>query len=58
MIVASASGTLVAGILGLAAYNYRKLDVGRDTLVPALTWAAITGIFVALVPRASLRSEA
>ena len=39
--------TLVAGILGLAAYNYRKLDVGRDTLVPALTWAAITGIFVA-----------
>ena len=39
--------TLVAGILGLAAYNYRKLDVGRETLVPALIWAAITGIFVA-----------
>ncbi|NHF74201.1 DMT family transporter [Paracoccus xiamenensis] len=39
--------TLVAGILGLAAYNYRKLDVGRETLVPALTWAAITGVFVA-----------
>lgn len=39
--------TLVAGILGLAAYNYRKLDVGRETLVPALSWAAITGVFVA-----------
>ncbi|MBA4491959.1 DMT family transporter [Paracoccus sp. S1E-3] len=39
--------TLVAGILGLAAYNYRKLDVGRETLIPALIWAVITGIFVA-----------
>ncbi len=39
--------TLVAGILGLAAYNYRRLDVGRETLVPALIWAAITGVFVA-----------
>ncbi len=39
--------TLVAGILGLALYNYRKLEVGRDTLVPALIWAAITGVFVA-----------
>ncbi|SDE35692.1 Permease of the drug/metabolite transporter (DMT) superfamily [Paracoccus isoporae] len=39
--------TLVAGILGLAVYNYRKLEVGRETLIPALGWALITGVFVA-----------
>jgi len=40
-------GVLVAGILGLAAYNYAKLDSGRDTLVPALTLAVMTGFMVA-----------
>lgn len=40
-------GVLVAGILGLAAYNYSKLDSGRDTLVPALTLAVMTGFMVA-----------
>ncbi|MFV0408269.1 MAG: EamA family transporter [Paracoccus sp. (in: a-proteobacteria)] len=40
-------GVLVAGILGLGVYNYRKLDIGRETLIPALIWAVITGIFVA-----------
>ncbi|WBU57064.1 DMT family transporter [Paracoccus sediminicola] len=40
-------GILVAGILGLGYYNYRKLDVGRETLIPALSWAVLTGVFVA-----------
>lgn len=40
--------TLVCGIFGLAAYNYRKLTVGRDTLLPALGWALLTGGMVAL----------
>ena len=39
--------TLSGGIFGLAAYNYRKLDVGRDTLLPALGLAALTGVAVA-----------
>ena len=39
---------LVCGIFGLAAYNYRKLIIGRETLVPALGWAMVTGAFVAL----------
>lgn len=39
--------TLVAGILGLGVYNYRKLETGRATLVPALGWAVLTGVFVA-----------
>ncbi|AUH33930.1 EamA family transporter [Paracoccus tegillarcae] len=38
---------LVAGILGLAIYNLRKLTVGRDTLLPALGWALFTGVMVA-----------
>ncbi|WBU53699.1 EamA family transporter [Paracoccus sp. SCSIO 75233] len=38
---------LVSGILGFAVYNYRKLEVGRETLMPALGWALITGVFVA-----------
>lgn len=39
---------LVSGIFGLAAWNYRRLTVGRDTLVPALCWAVATGGLVAL----------
>lgn len=39
---------LVSGIFGLAGFNYRKLTVGRDTLLPALGWALITGGMVAL----------
>ncbi|MFV0292916.1 MAG: EamA family transporter [Paracoccus sp. (in: a-proteobacteria)] len=38
---------LVSGILGLGWYNHRKLDTGRETLLPALSLAVITGIFVA-----------
>ena len=40
-------GLLVGGIFGLALNSLRKLQVGRDTLVPALTWALITGVTVA-----------
>lgn len=39
---------LVAAIFGLAAFNLRRLTVGRDTLVPALGWAVVTGAGVAL----------
>ncbi|MDP5305558.1 EamA family transporter [Paracoccus spongiarum] len=39
---------LVGGIFGLAAYNLRRLTVGRDTLGPALAWALVTGAMVAL----------
>ncbi|WP_405404776.1 EamA family transporter [Paracoccus sp. Ld10] len=38
---------LVGGIFGLALNSLRKLQVGRDTLVPALVWALITGVTVA-----------
>jgi drug/metabolite transporter (DMT)-like permease len=38
---------LVAGILGLAAYNLRHLTENRATLVPALGFAAATGAMVA-----------
>ncbi len=41
-------GILMAGILGLAAYNLRTVQVDRDTLLPALGLAVITGAFVAL----------
>lgn len=40
--------TLVAGIFGLAIYNLRTITVGRDTMVPALMLAVLTGAFVAL----------
>lgn len=40
-------GLLVGGIFGLALNSLRKLQVGRDTLVPALAWALITGVTVA-----------
>ena len=41
-------GLLMAGIFGLAAFNLRHVQVGRDTLVPALGLAVATGAFVAL----------
>lgn len=39
---------LSGGILGLAAYNWRYLTVGRDTLLPALGYALATGVMVAV----------
>ena len=41
-------GVLMAGIFGLALYNLRHITVDRDTLLPALGLAVITGGFVAL----------
>ena len=41
-------GVLMAGIFGLAAYNLRHVQVDRETLVPALGLAVVTGSFVAL----------
>ncbi|MEY4984669.1 MAG: hypothetical protein RIR62_2935 [Pseudomonadota bacterium] len=41
-------GLLMAGIFGLGFWNLRHLDVGRETLVPALALAVATGAFVAL----------
>ncbi len=41
-------GVLLSGIFGLAAYNLRHVTVDRDTLVPALGLAVLTGAFVAL----------
>ncbi|MGB1235355.1 MAG: EamA family transporter [Planktomarina sp.] len=41
-------GVLMSGILGLAAYNLRKVTVDRDTLPMALGLAVCTGLFVAL----------
>ncbi|WP_225030291.1 EamA family transporter [Xinfangfangia pollutisoli] len=38
---------LVGGILGLAAYNLRHVTVDRARLVPALCFAAATGVLVA-----------
>ena len=39
---------LSGGILGLAAYNWRYLTAGRDTLLPALGYALATGVLVAV----------
>ena len=39
---------LLAGIFGLAAYNYARLTEGRETLGPAMGYAVATGLFVAL----------
>ena len=41
-------GVLLAGIFGLAAYNYRYLVTDRDTLGLAMALALVTGLFVAL----------
>ncbi|MFC7703922.1 EamA family transporter [Plastorhodobacter daqingensis] len=39
---------LLSGIFGLAAYNLVHVSVARDTLIPALGLAVLTGAFVAL----------
>jgi drug/metabolite transporter (DMT)-like permease len=39
---------VVGGIYGLALYNLRTLTAGQATLLPALGFAAATGLFVAL----------
>jgi len=39
---------LLAGIYGLAVYNLRNVTEARDTMVPALALAVLTGGFVAL----------
>ncbi|MBM7068743.1 DMT family transporter [Actibacterium sp. 188UL27-1] len=39
---------LLSGIFGLAAYNLRHIEVGRETLVPALWFAVGTGAMVAV----------
>lgn len=39
---------LMSGIFGLAVYNLRTITVDRDTMIPALAWAVLTGAFVAL----------
>ena len=41
-------GLLMAGIFGLAAYNLARVQVNRETLVPALGLAVLTGAMVAL----------
>lgn len=38
---------LLSGIFGLALYNLRTVTVARNTLVPALWLAVLTGLFVA-----------
>jgi len=40
-------GVLLAGTYGLAVYNLRTIRLQRETLVPALVWAVVTGMFVA-----------
>jgi drug/metabolite transporter (DMT)-like permease len=39
---------LLSGIFGLAVYNLRTITLNRDTMVPALGLAVLTGGFVAL----------
>ncbi len=41
-------GVLLAGLYGLALYNMSRLTVARETLIPALWFAVLTGLFVAL----------
>ncbi|MBW0158818.1 DMT family transporter [Sedimentimonas flavescens] len=41
-------GVLVAGIYGLALYNLRTITLNRETMIPALGFAVLTGGFVAL----------
>ncbi|MBO9468360.1 EamA family transporter [Tropicibacter sp. R15_0] len=41
-------GILLAGIFGLAVYNYMFLETERETLLAALGLAVLTGLFVAL----------
>jgi len=39
---------LLAGLYGLALYNMARITVARETLIPALWFAVLTGLFVAL----------
>ncbi len=39
---------LLTGIFGLAVYNLMYLDTARDTLLPALGYAVLTGLMVAV----------
>lgn len=39
---------LLAGLYGLAAYNMARVTLARDTLIPALWLAVLTGLFVAI----------
>ncbi len=41
-------GVLCGGIFGLAVYNYLFLETARDTLGPALIFAVLTGLLVAV----------
>ncbi|TFL18640.1 EamA family transporter [Jannaschia formosa] len=41
-------GLLVAGLFGLSIYNMAKVTVARETLVPALGLAVLTGLSVAV----------
>ena len=41
-------GVLLAGLYGLALYNMSRLTVAHETLIPALWFAVLTGLFVAL----------
>jgi drug/metabolite transporter (DMT)-like permease len=41
-------GVLLAGLYGLALYNMSRVTVARETLIPALWFAVLTGLFVAL----------
>jgi multidrug transporter EmrE-like cation transporter len=41
-------GVLLAGLYGLALYNMARVTVARETLIPALWFAVLTGLFVAL----------
>ena len=41
-------GVLLCGIYGLAVYNLRNITVDRETLIPAMGLAVLTGAFVAL----------
>lgn len=41
-------GVLLLGLYGLAAYNMAKVTIARDTLVNALLFAVLTGLFVAV----------
>jgi drug/metabolite transporter (DMT)-like permease len=41
-------GVLLAGLYGLALWNMARITLARDTLVPALRFAVLTGLFVAL----------
>lgn len=41
-------GMLLAGIYGLAIYSLRTITVGRETMLPALGFAVLTGATVAL----------